>query len=841
MPHPSPDVQHAPPPGLSLLPALYPGKLFVFRNLTLFLLFLPFALKVYSQSASRVSFDDGWKFHAGEMAGAQIPMFPDNGWRALTLPHDWSIEGSFRPDNPATNAGASLPGGIGWYRKHFRRPDHPPRHLFIDFDGVYMNSTVWINGHELGTRPSGYTSFRYDLGPFLVDGDNVLAVRVDNSMQPNSRWYSGSGIYRHVWLTPASGLCVDLWGTFVKTPVANTREAIVEVETTLLADSGKNGKFRIVNTLMDDKGSEIVKAAKPGSLHNKRQAIITMQLKVQLPRLWSVESPTMYRLKSQVFRGKDLMDTYFTDFGIRSLQFRPDSGLFVNGEWVKVKGVCMHHDLGCLGAAANRRAMERQLELLKGMGCNAIRTSHNPPAPEFLDLCDRMGFLVMDEAFDVWYLEKMKYDYHRWFGAWHERDLSDMVLRDRNHPSVFLWSIGNEIPEKNHTKYGGAAIATELDGIIKKLDRTRYTTSAFAGVWRADTTYMSDKVDVIGINYTVERYPEEKEKHPNGLFIASETTSSLSDRGIYHFPADSAILPTKDLHCSSFDNRGTVYDRPAARIMQTTWRAVKETPYVAGLFVWTGFDYLGEPAYPYPCVSSSFGIFDLCGFPKDSYYFYKSQWTKEPVLHLFPHWNWKAGDMVDVVAYTNCDRVRLFLNDKLVGEQSLRGSQTRYTTNQWDKIIDLGTGEKLALQWKVPFSPGILRAEGYIGDKLVLRDTVKTSGDPANIELTADRTLLTADGRDLSFVTVRITDAEGVTVPDADNLVLFQLSGKGTVAGVGNGNPVSLEPAKASQRRAFSGLCQLVVQSSLTPGKIVVKASSTGLHDAQLVIGSRNP
>lgn len=498
----------------------------------------------------------------------------------------------------------------------------------------------------------------------------------------------------------------------------------------------------------------------------------------------------------------------------------------------------MHHDLGYLGAALNTRALIRQLEILKSMGCNGIRTSHNPPSPDLLDLCDQMGFVVMDEAFDVWNLEKMKYDYHIYFKEWHEKDLSDMVLRDRNHPSVFLWSIGNEIPEKNHTKYGGAAIAKELDGIIKRNDKTRFTTSAFAGVWRADTTFMSDKVDVIGINYTVERYPEEKAKHPDGFFIASETTSSLSDRGIYHFPADSAMKPTPDLHCSSFDNRGTYYDRPATMITQTTWRAVRETPYVAGLFIWTGFDYFGEPAYPFPSISSSYGIVDLCGFPKDVFYFYKSQWTIEPVLHLFPHWNWKAGQLIDVIAYTNCDEVKLYLNDKLIGKQVFANTKIDYKTNQWDKPIDLGEGQKLSLDWKVPFVPGTLKAEGYKNGKLILTDIVKTAGDPSKIELVADRSTISADGKDLAYITVKITDKNGNMVPTADNLVHFDLEGEGQIVGVGNGNPISLEPAKGIERRAFSGMCQVIIQSTPKNGKIILKASSLGLSDQIIKLNS---
>jgi beta-galactosidase len=347
---------------------------------------------------------------------------------------------------------------------------------------------------------------------------------------------------------------------------------------------------------------------------------------------------------------------------------------------------------------------------------------------------------------------------------------------------------------------------------------------------------MSDKVDVIGINYTVERYAEEKAKHPNGFFIASETTSSLSDRGIYHFPADSAMKPTADMHCSSFDNRGTYYDLPATMITQTTWRAVKETPYVAGLFVWTGFDYYGEPAYPYPSISSSYGIVDLCGFPKDVFYFYKSQWTNEPVLHIFPHWNWRAGQLIDVIAYTNCDEVKLYLNGKLIGEQAFANTKIHFKTNQWDKPIDLGEGQKLSLDWKVPFAPGTLKAEGYKNGKLVLTDIIKTAGDPSKIEMVADRSAISADGKDLSYITVKIKDKNGILVPTADHLIHFDIEGEGQIVGVGNGDPISLEPAKGNERSAFNGMCQVVIQSTHKRGKILLKASALGLPNEKITM-----
>ena len=798
-----------------------------------------FSIKIIAQPASRKNFDADWKFHLGDIAGAQAPEYKDQYWRNLDLPHDWSIEGNFKPDNPSTNTGGALPGGIGWYRKTFKATDTKSKHFFIMFDGVYQNSTVWINGHYLGNRPYGYSSFQYDMTPYLKEGTNVIAVKVDNSLQPNSRWYSGSGIYRHVWLTTTSPIHVNQWGTFVTTPVVSEKHAQVNIETNITNEKAEKVAIKIISSIVDLNGNKITSQTRSQNIDSKGQLKINTILNVNNPLLWSIEKPTLYKLVSEIYQGKELKEKYFTTFGIRSIVFRSDSGLFINNQYVKVLGVCQHHDLGSIGAAMNTRALTRQLEILKSMGCNGIRTSHNPPAPDLLDLCDKMGFVVMDEAFDVWNLEKMKYDYHIYFKEWHERDLADMVLRDRNHASVFLYSIGNEIAEKNHTKYGGAAIAKELDSIIKKYDRTRYTTSGFAGVWRADTTFMTDKVDVIGINYTVERYPEEKAKHPNGFFIASETTSSLSSRGIYHFPADSPIVKSPDLQSSSFDNHSTSYDRPWTNITQTTWREIKNTPYVAGLFVWTGFDYYGEPAYAYPNISASYGIVDLCGFPKDVFYFYKSQWTKEPVLHLLPHWNWQPGQLIDVVAYTNCDEVKLLLNDSLISSQSFANSSTEYLTSQWDKVISLGVDKRLSLVWKIPFAPGILRAEGYKNGQLIATDKVITAGDPAKIELSADRSTITADGIDLSYIKVKITDRNGVMVPDADNLVHFSIEGVGKLVGVGNGNPISLESAKGSQRTAFSGLCQAVIQSTHKAGSIVLKASAIGLKEEKIIITTK--
>jgi beta-galactosidase len=541
-------------------------------------------------------------------------------------------------------------------------------------------------------------------------------------------------------------------------------------------------------------------------------------LKVSTPKLWDIQNPNLYKLITSVYQGKELKDTYITTFGIRSIAFKADSGFFLNGKNIKILGVCNHHDLGSLGAALNDRALERQLELLKSMGCNGIRCSHNLMAPELLELCDKMGFLVMDETFDSWYIGKdaAPYGFQNYFKEWHERELTDMVLRDRNHPSVILWSIGNEIKEQWFPgSTNGGELAREMVAIVKKYDTTRPTTSAFNFSRDAEKKGMTAAVGVVGFNYTIDAYDEFKKNHPEWRYIASETTSQFDSRGVYHFTLDTLVKSFPDCQTSAFDDAG------GGTTHEEAWLAVKERPYMSGLYIWTGFDYMGEPApYEKLAVSSYFGIFDLCGFPKDSYYFYKSQWTKEPLLHLLPHWNWKTGQMVDVVAYTNCDEVRLYLNDKPL--------ETRNFSNT----------KKLSLRWKIPFIPGTLKAEGYRNGQLVATDLVKTAGDAANIELSADRKTIHADGKDLSFITVKITDEQHTMVPDADNLVHFEIEGEGKIVGVGNGNPMSLEPAKGKERRAFSGMCQVIVQSSGKKGNIMLKAASPGMPDEKIEIST---
>ena len=771
-----------------------------------------------AQSDGRENFDANWKFHLGHVPHAEQSSFDDQKWRNLNLPHDWSIEGSFRPDNPSGHQGGLLPGGIGWYRKSFSLSGIKEKKYFIVIDGAYKNSTVYINGHPLGTRPYGYATFQYDMTPYIQDGENVLAVKVDNSKQPDSRWYTGAGIYRHVWLVTTSSVYVSQWGTFVTTPKVSSKEAIVNVVTTIANDTKELTSLKIVSSIIDNTGKEVASQSQSGKATPDSKLELNTTIKITTPKLWDVENPNLYKLVTSVYQGKVLKDTYTTDFGLRTLVFRADSGFFLNGKNTKILGVCNHHDLGGLGAAINDRAIQRQLELLKSMGCNAIRCSHNLMAPELLELCDKMGFLVMDETFDSWYIGKdaAPFGFQNYFKEWHEREITDMVLRDRNHPSVILWSIGNEIKEQWFPgSTNGGEIARELVSIVKKNDPTRYTTSAFNFIRDAEKKGMTAAVGVVGFNYSIDAYDEIKQKHPDWFYIASETTSQFDSRGVYHFTLDTLVKTFPDCQTSAFDDAG------GGTTHEEAWLAVKERPYMSGMYIWTGFDYMGEPApYEKLAVSSYFGIFDLCGFPKDAFYFYQSQWKKDPMVHLLPHWNWKEGQIIDVVVYTNCDEVKLFLN-----------SQPLETKN-------FLTTKKLSLRWKVPFTPGTLKAEGYKNGKLVATDIIKTAEEASKIELKADRPIIQADGKDLSYITVKITDEKGTLYPNADNLVHFEISGEGKIVGVANGNAMSLEPAKGTERRAFSGMCQVIIQSTGKKGNILLKATSLGLAEMKLIVNA---
>jgi len=776
------------------------------------------------------NFDDNWRFHLCDTLNAQSPAFNDARWRNLDLPHDWSIERHFDKNSPAGAGGGYLNGGLGWYRKTFTlNPALKGRKVFIDFDGIYRNSTVWINGHKLGFRPYGYISFRYDLTPYVHwDKPNVIAVKADNSQQQNSRWYSGSGIYRNVHLVFTHPERFAHWGIFVTTPDVNKAKATVQVQFQTKVQPTKEPVT--IHAQLYDALGKLVASAKTIPV---KDTMTTTTMEVNTPHLWSTTDPYLYTLVSSLYVGNKLQDQVSTNVGIRYFRFDAKKGFFLNSKPMKILGVCDHHDLGCLGSAVNKRAIERQLEILKNMGCNAIRTSHNPPAPELLDLADHMGFIIMDEAFDMWEIPKTKYDYSQYFDKWHKRDLSDQIRRDRNHPSVMIWSVGNEIPEqwdKNDSTSMGVVIMKDLCSIVRRLDTTR-------PIVTATNNHNSDPAtnplincgatDLMGFNYGIKDWLSFPKVFPNDKLIITESTSALATRGWYQMPSDSISRVPKEWNipyntpthfCSAYDNCSA----PWGSTHEETWKVVKAHPYISGMFIWTGFDYIGEPTpYTWPSRSSYFGIIDLAGFPKDVYYMYQSEWTNKPVLHIFPHWNWKSGQTVDIWAYyNNADEVELFLNGKSLGKQH--------------KV-----GDQLHVMWKVPFEPGTLRAVSYKNGKQVMVTEEKTAGSAAHITLAADRDKILADNSDLSFVMVNITDKNGTMVPTADNLVRFTVTGPGKIVGVDNGSEIDLDPFKADYRHAFFGKCLVVIQSTHKLGDIHLRATSEGMPATDLNIFSR--
>lgn len=787
----------------------------------------------------RISFDEGWLFALADSAQMSSLDYRDSGWRKLDLPHDWAIEGDFSPANPSGAGGGALPGGVGWYRKHFRVGNAD--RYYMEFDGVYMNASVYLNGHLLGNRPYGYSSFEYDLTPYLHrNGDNVVAVRVDNSDQPNSRWYSGCGIYRHTWITSTSEVHIDHWGVFVQTE-ANGK-MLVEVKTVGAVKPHEKISFR--HTVIDKAGKKVTQVVGQQP---------SMSLKVKKPHLWSVDDPYVYQVLTEVMINGKAVDEVTTVTGFRSFHFDAQRGFSLNGKTMKINGVCEHHDLGCLGAAFYEDAMHRKLTILKEMGVNAIRCSHNPPAPELLNMCDTMGFIVMDEAFDMWRRKKTQNDYARFFDEWHERDLADLLLRDRNHPSILMWSIGNEVLEQwssaeadtltleqanliLNAGHDASTLAKEgelsvnslltrhLVEIVRKYDKTRPVTAGCNEPEPGNHLWKSGALDIIGYNYHHQWVKDVPQKFPGMPFIFSESVSALQTRGFYMMPSDSIYsapkewwLPYTDpsFKCSAYDNMHASW----SSTHEETWDVVKHNDFVCGQFIWTGFDYIGEPTpYAYPARSSYFGIVDLAGFPKDSYYMYQSEWTDKPVLHLFPHWNWLDGQTIDMWCYYNqADEVELMINGK---SQGVRKKDEHH----------------YHVMWRVVFEPGEVCVIARKDGKEVRRQTIKTAGAPHHINLSSNRMTMNADGKCLAFVTVDVVDKDGNICPYAENQIFFDVSGAADIAGVDNGCQTSLERFKADNRKAFAGKCLLVLKSKKSPGKVMISARGVDLKPGSLLL-----
>jgi len=783
----------------------------------------------------RLLMDYGWSFTRGDLAGAEQPGFDDTSWRTLDLPHDWSIEGPYDSAATTTGRGGSLPTGVGWYRRTFTLPDGASgRRVTIEFDGIYQNSDVWINGHHLGRRPNGYVSFHYDLTPHLVDGRNVVAVRVDNSRQPNSRWYSGSGIYRHVWLTVTAPLHVGPWGTFVTTPEVDSIAATVAVTSRIVNDGASDARGTVRHAILDASGREVAGAEEAFTLAAGEGGDIAQQVRLARPARWSTDTPVLYTLRTTVLdAGGRPVDETDTPFGIRTIEYDADRGFLLNGTRVKMLGVNLHHDGGPVGAAVPEAVWERRLLLLKAMGANAIRTAHNPPAPEFLDLCDRLGLLVMDEAFDEWTHGKVEWGYHRYFADWAERDLVDFIRRDRNHPSVVLWSLGNEIGEQ-HAE-GGDTVLRVLRDIARREDSTRPVTTGNDHIYADDgatTVEFMQLLDVVGYNY-VDRWHERRElyatadrhAHPDWKFIGTESGSVWGTRGEYSLGPDS-LRPRPTYTQGMID---------AAQL----WKFVALNDWFAGDFMWTGIDYLGEAFWPR--IAATSGALDLVGFPDDGFYFYQSRWTAAPMLHLFPHWNWpgREGQFIPVLAYTNCDAVELYLNDRFIGEKRLEFPR-QGTSGGWNSYarprVFPTTGD-LHLTWDVPYEPGVLRAVGKRDGQVVTTQEVQTAGAAASLRVSVDRAEIRAGERDVAHVQVEVVDADGVVVPMASDLVRFTVEGPARLLAVGNGDPTDHSSYQAPERRAFHGLLLAMIQSTPQTGTVRVAALADGLGSASIEIG----
>jgi beta-galactosidase len=778
-------------------------------------------------------------------------------WRKVTLPHDWGIEGPFKQEYSGETG--KLPWwGVAWYRKHFQlSPGDAGKQIYLDVDGAMAYAAVWVNGKFAGGWPYGYSSWRVDLTPFVTNSaDNIIAIRLDNPPS-SSRWYPGAGIYRNVWLVKTAPVHVSQWGTFVTTPQVSRNAATVEMKVTV-DNRSANSESVQVDTQVYEFGGEGQKLGRPVavlgpvalSLAPNTSGSATMTNVVHNPHLWGLKSPSRYLAVTTLSKDGRIIDNYDTVFGIRTIQFTTDNGFLLNGERVALNGVCDHHDLGALGSAINTRALERQIDLLQEMGCNAIRTSHNPPAPELLDLCDRKGMVVMDEAFDCWVRGKTRNDYHLLFPDWHERDLRALIRRDRNHPCVILWSIGNEVPEQGSP--AGHQVAHELARIARSEDVSRPVTSACNNT-RAGYNGFQKELEVFGYNYKPREYGKFREANPDEPLFGSETASCVSSRGEYFFPVSNDKSQGRaNFQVSSYDLFAPAWATPP----DTEFKGQDEFPFVAGEFVWTGFDYIGEPT-PYnadtsnllnftdpaekakmeqelkelgkikvPSRSSYFGILDLAGFKKDRFYIYQARWRPDyHMAHILPHWTWpeRVGQVTPVHVYTSGDEAELFLNGRSLGKKKRGPYDYRI---RWDDVV---------------YEPGTISVVVSKGHAAWAHDAVQTAGPASKLALRPDRATIRADRDDLSYVTLEITDRDGHLVPRAKNEVNFGVTGPGEIVAVDNGDATSFEPFQAKQHSAYNGLCLVIVRSTGEPGTILLKAASNALKPAEVKITAKAP
>jgi len=754
------------------------------------------------ESTARIAhgFDFNWKFLKADANDAHKIDYNDANWLPVNLPHDWSIEGPFAKENAGGKSGGYVPLGIGWYRKHFSvNPDHKARKAFIQFDGIYKNSDVWINGHHLGKRWCGYIGFQYDLTEHINwDSPNLIAVRVDNSKQ-TCRWYSGSGIYRHVWLTIADKLHVAHWGAYVTTPEVSADSAAVNIKTAVQNEYTVSKRTDLRTVILDRRGRRVAEARSNHALEPGEQFEFSQNFVVNRPILWSADSPNLYHAHTLVFDNQKLVDKYVTPFGVRRITWDSNKGLFVNDKPVLLKGVCIHHDLGSLGAAFGDRAMERRLEILKDAGCNAIRTSHNPPAPGLLDMCDRMGFLVIDEAFDKW----GGANHPTWSEDW-KTDLTSMLRRDRNHPSIILWSVGNEVRQQRSGDNDGPEMLKMLVDFVHQTEPTRKVT---CGAFPQYNPAFVKEMDIAALNYQEQWFDEYRSEDPNIIILSSESYVYYRGKGDTH----KAFHPVNP------------------------WLDALNNDFVVGTFYWTGIDYLGEAVAGWPFHGWNCSLIDTCGFRKPVSYLHQSLWSDQPMVHIAvmddsldvptptkSHWDWpkmvshwtlphlEAKD-VKVVTFTNCQTVELFVNDKSHGTKSLADFEDRMMT------------------WKIPYEPGIIKAIAKGPGRILRVQELQTAGKPARILLIPDRDAIRADGQDLCHVEVVVIDANGILVPHASNLINFHLTGPAKIVGVDNGDLTSEESYKTPKRKAYYGKCLVILQSTGKLGRILLTAKSPGL------------
>lgn len=759
-------------------------------------------------TAQNILFNDGWQFCLCDI-GTELSALPGRHWYDVELPHDWLINDTSK----------LYETGEGWYRRSLPcSAEQLSGRVLLNFDGVYMNSTLFVNGKEVGSWTYGYSAFEHDITDFLHEGENELLLRVSHQ-SPNTRWYSGAGIFRDVMLKLRPAAYIGTNGVYIHSAPQPEGGWTTEVETDVV---GETSDIRMLLEVFDPAGASMggygLEAHFDGG-HEK----FTASFNSTDPELWSVDDPMLYTLKISLYSGSELLDCVNETFGYRTAEFDPDRGFLLNGEPVKLHGVCMHHDLGALGSALNEAALARQLRIMKEMGVNAIRTSHNMPARQLVQLCDEMGLLVDSEAFDMWEKPKTEFDNHRFFTEHAERDVRSWIERDRNHPCIIMWSIGNEINDTIDPH--GLDITKRLYEYVLKYDPKGNAAPTIGSNYMGNENAQkcSDVVKLAGYNYSEYLYDEHHKKYPDWVIYGSETASAVRSRGIYRFPAELPLLTGEDCQCSSLDNSVVGWGSSAMK----SWRLDRDCPFCCGQFIWTGFDYIGEPT-PYNTKNSYFGIVDTAGFPKDIYYFYQSVWVspeQKKVLHIVPsYWDFIPGQEIDVLIYSNARDVELFLNGKSIGSH----------------VMELETSQDMRAHFKVPFEPGVLRVVGHFADGSECSEVLHTPSDPAAVVMTSDKETLLADGRDIAFVEISTVDVNGIPVGNARNRIRVEVSGAGRLVGLDNGDSTDYDSYKGDNRRLFSGKLLAMIESTLEPGEITVRAYSEGLENAELQLVSEN-